>query len=225
MDRFLQAKLPQVLKVVIPWANEARQRVFGTELIKNASPILDNLRRKMQECLPRLYNLKIGEQFIFKDFSALFSELYQNKNTPAWWDDDVTTSERIWRDGLAFGVLCCAVSAVAGGAVAGGAMSLVGGIPVGVLTRAMFRDARDADAATLTQVALIILMHERLCWLGIREIKSKEFLARAAVDVLKISHEVRAEIKKKLLETKGKDDSEKILTIVINRSRQKAVYI
>ena len=219
VHRSLQAKLPQVLKVVIPWAKEARQKVYGTDLVNHASPILDDLRRKMQERLPGLYNLKIRQQLIFKDFSALFSELYQNKYTPAWWDDGVMTRNRMLRDSAVFGVLGLAIGGVTGGAMTLAATS--GGGLGGFLTIAT---RRDADAATLTQVALMILMHERLCWLGIREIKSKEFLARAAVDILKISHDVRA-WNDKLLRTWGNNDLEKILTVVISHFRQKAVHI
>ena len=234
MDRSLQAKLPQVLKVVVPWASKARQKVYKTSLVNHTSPILDDLRRKMQERLPRLYNLEIGQQLIFKDFSALFSELYQNKHTPAWWHDDGKTRERLILDGAVSVVLGIATMAVTGGAMtlagpSGGGIRAVtgtlaatsGGGLGGYLTGAT---QRDANAATLLPVALIILMHERLCWLGIREIKSKEFLARAAIEILKIAEEVKAWIDE-LLQTEGNDNLEKILFIIVNRSRQKAVYI
>lgn len=236
MDRSLQAKLPQVLRDVIPWAIEARQKVYTTSLVNHTSPILDDLRRKMQERLPTLYNLEIGQQLIFKDFSALFSELYQNKHIPAWWHDDGKTWGRLFVDGVVSVGLGIAMVAVAGGA-----MTLAGSSEVGrkaaVATRTLAAGSggrlggfltgatrKDANAATLLPVALMILMHERLCWLGIREIKSKEFLARAAVEILKIADEVKAWIDE-LLKTERNDDLKGILTIVVDRSRQKAISI
>ena len=219
MDISLQDKLPQVLQVVVPWATEARKKVGTTGLVNHVSPVLDELRREMQERLPRLYNLKIRQQLIFKDFSALFSELYQSKHTPAWWDDRLLTRNQILFSGAVVGALGLAV-----GAVTGGAMPLAAASGGGFGGLLKFATRRDADAATLTQVALIILMHERLCWLGIREIKSKEFLARAAVEILKISGETRAWIDE-LLKTKGNKDLEMILTVVITHFRQKAVSI
>ena len=236
VHRSLEAKLPQVLEVVIPLAKEARQKVYTTGLVNHTSPILDDLRRKMQERLPTLYNLEIGQQFIFKDFSALFSELYQNKHIPAWWHDDGKTSGRLFVDGAVSVGLGIAMVVVAGGAMTLAGSSEVdlkaavatrtlaagsGGRLGGFLTEAT---RKDANAAALLPVALMILMYERLCWLGIREIKSREFLARDTIEILKIADEVKAWIDE-LLKTEGNDDLKGILTIVVDRSRQKAVDI
>lgn len=219
MERYLQARLPEILELVIPWAQKSKQRVGSVDTVNRASPVLDELRLKMQERLPDLYSLKIGKQLKFKDFSALFSELYQNNQTPEWWKDDVLTNQAIIFSGVALGAIGLALGTVSGGALTLAAASGGGGSGFLTLGRAYFKDA---DAVTLLQVALMILLYERLCWLGIREINSKEFLARAAVDVLKISPEVKSRIRENL-DTWGKVEWETVLTDVITHFRKKTV--
>ena len=174
----------------------------------------------MQEYLPDIYGYKLRKQFIFKDFSALFSELHQDGQTPEWWREAFLTNGEIWFSALMVGGLGLAVGAITGGAVAlavalGGGSS--GGLSIGTII------TKDADAATLLQTALIILLHERLCWLGITEISSKEFLARAAVDVLRLSPEVNADIKGRLGWVSN--DYEAILADVIPRFRDRTVFV
>ena len=219
MERYLQARLPQILELVIPWAQKSKQRVGSVDPVNHASPVLDELRLEMQEHLPDLYSLKIGKQLKFKDFSALFSELYQNNQTPEWWKDGVLTNHMIMFSGVALGALGFALGAVSGGALTLAAASGGGGSGLLTFARAY---GKVADTVTLLQVALMILLHERLCWLGIREINSKEFLARAAVDVLKISSEVKSRIEEKL-HTQGKVEWETVLTDVITHFRKKTV--
>lgn len=220
MERYLEAKLPRVLKIVIPWAQKAKERVSKVNMVNQASPVLDELRLNIQERLPGLYSLKIREQLIFKDFSALFSELYQNKQMPEWWSDVLTNQSDVF-GGVPLGDLGFAVGAVTGGALplaaatGGGVRSLL------TIARASFKDA---DLILLWQVALMILLHERLCWLGIREINSKEFLARAAVDILKVSPEVKSYIGKRL-KIWGSVEWEKTLKDVVTHFRKETVYV
>lgn len=174
----------------------------------------------MQSALPSQYGFKLRQQFIFKDFSALFSELHQNKQIPEWWRDDVLTNHVIVFSGVTVGILAMAVGALTGGAITLAAASGGGVSGLFSIGRVI---SKDADAVTLMQTALMILLHERLCWLGIQEINSKEFLARAAVDVLKMSTEINADIRRQF--GWRKDDWEDILFNVISDFRERTVFV
>ena len=165
----------------------------------------------MQSALPSQYGFKIRQQFIFKDFSDLFSELHQNKQIPEWWQ--IFSSVMV-------GIFTMVEKDLTGDIIK--LAAAFRGDVSGLLSIGR-ANSKDADAVTLMQTALMVLLHERLCWLGIQEIDSKEFLTRAAVDILKLSTEIDADIREQL--GWRKDDWEVILSNLISKFRERTVFV
>jgi hypothetical protein len=81
IKKYLEKALPEAIKCIIPYAKNAYDIVQKVDRIDGASPVLETFRSQVQQNLPSLYNFKIPQELIFKDFSTIFLDLYTNKQT------------------------------------------------------------------------------------------------------------------------------------------------
>lgn len=100
--------------------------------------------------------------------------MYTNKQARKWYGDVITTDNELFFSGVLFDFVGIAVgAATSAGAAAVGAFS---GPGTGWLTWSRLA-GKDRKISVLLQAVMMILLHERLFWLGIKNVESKEFLA------------------------------------------------
>lgn len=226
IKKYLEKALPEAVKCIIPYAKDAYDRVQKVDTIHGVSPVLATFRSQAQQNLPSLYNFKFPQELIFKDFSAMFSDLYTNKHTNKqarkWYGDDILTNSDLFFSGVLFGFMGLAVGAATSvGAIAVGTFSGAGG--TGLLTWVRLA-VKDRKISVMLQAVMMILLHERLFWLGIKNVESKEFLARAMVEVLKLRPSIEGYLARRL-NVFSADDWENIIKEVVSRYHKRVLLV
>jgi hypothetical protein len=128
---------------------------------------LENFRADLSRILPSFYGLNIASEVNAGSYLELFSEIQSGEEATNWWKD---TMFSFWE------VLNV----------------IMGGHEAQAFNDKYFAEMgiEKARRALVLQSIFGILTHEKLFWLGIRDIPTKEIPARAVVDVLKHGVEI-----------------------------------
>ncbi|KAJ4217600.1 hypothetical protein NW759_008909 [Fusarium solani] len=198
-DRAMIRYLGQALQQASPRLAETAKQIYnihqgdGTNIASSDwSFIVRGFQEKMDLVLPPIYRLDVAATLSVEGALGLFSALDAINRPSRWWDPDL---------GLSALLAVTAVGGVGAVSAAGIAALLFGG----------------GTVVAGTSAACAILTHEKLFWLGIKEIRSKEILARAVIEVMKQLQEMVLFLEK--VDTSSLNDFEETLSNLVANIR------
>lgn len=190
---------------------------------------LRGFRKDLRLILPPLYGLDVPGDLNVEDYRELFSDLYQDGEIPHWWDDHAEFS--FAKYGFGKQTLIITATLLVGTPLSwflilfpAPTLAAMGVTYLANSVRTVHNANEKtwmvrASRALLVQAACEILLYEKLFWLGIKEVRSKEILARAAIEVLKQVQEIHRFFDPAGLEARGFECNEEVLSQLVTEMR------
>lgn len=197
------AHIQQTLPVVVGQVTQRVVVICGAlpmvlfdrnELMAESLAALENFPADLSRILPSFYGLNIASEVNTGSYLELFSEIQLGEEATNWWKDT------LWET---FNVIGTGHAAQAWNDIK--------------FAERWFAKTR---RALMLQSIFGILTHEKLFWLGIRDIPTKEIPARAVIDVLKHAVEIDRILDKAGFDVSGgAENFERVLGEMVERMR------
>ena len=200
------AHIQQTLPVVVGQVTQRVVVICGAlpmvlfdrnELMAESLAALENFPADLSRILPSFYGLNIASEVNTGSYLELFSEIQLGEEATNWWKD---TMFSLWET---FNVIGTGHAAKAWNDIK--------------FAERWFGKTR---RTLMLQSIFGILTHEKLFWLGIRDIPTKEIPARAVIDVLKHAVEIDRILDKAGFDVSGgAENFERVLGEMVERMR------
>jgi hypothetical protein len=193
-SRAIRARLQKIMPVACGKAALLKEQITSSSVLpwsdalRSQEAVLERTRRMAEEIFPPLFDMKVGSDARFKDVADIFAAIDDKRKVTIeglWTSISFNTGARLGSS-IGISVLLGVVGHVPGLAVAAA---------WGLSSNFAMRFHR--EKAVLLELAVLLLVHDRLFWFGITEI-TREMAARAWIEVLKLLPDIDQTIQAQL---------------------------